>query len=319
MKSRLLPAAAALAALCLGLGPAAPAVPAAPAASPAADSRGCLPDPDGHRRDLLAWMNRFRAQRGLAPLAVSPDLCAVAQRRADEMAAAGSVESSQKAIQGVSRALLAEGYEAHRWTERAILGYDEPVRMVERWGRGAEARFEDTVLGPFEEVGVGVAPADGGTVLALLFAVPRLSEFTRVSAPLADLDEVRAKALARVNEARRSAGRPPVTPNPALDEAAQRYAELMLRGGFYAHVSREGGSPRSRAEAAGYTPFTFLGENIAQGLFGPEEVVERWLGSRDHRRNILAEGAAETGLGVAFGDTPDGFRVLWVQLFGSRR
>jgi uncharacterized protein YkwD len=311
--------AAAGAAFSLVLGSAALPAPASPASAirPERDApTACWPDPRGERQALVAWMNELRAEAGLEPLLVDAHLCAVAQGRAEELAAAGSVESDERAIQRVSRALLAEGYEAHRWTERAILGYEAPLRMAQRWGVGAEQPFRDTVLGPFEEVGIGLAPSDDGTVVSMLFAVPRLSELVRVSEPLADLGEVRAKALVRVNQARRAAGRAPVVPNPRLDDAAQRYAELMLQRGFYAHVTRGGGSPRSRAEAAGYQPFTFLGENIAQGLFGPEEVVERWLASPGHRRNILDEQAAETGLGVAYGDTPKGFRVLWVQIFG---
>lgn len=322
MKRRFPSAVGTLAALSLVCFVAAPALAStAPALKDAAGRRGCLPDGSGDRHALVAWMNELREKAGLEPFLVDPHLCAVAQRRAEEMAAAGSVESSSRTIPAVSRALLAAGYEAHRWTERAILGYDAPVRMAERWGKTGEEPFHGTVLGPFEEVGVGVAPGaeDGGTVLSLLFAVPRLSELTRVSEPLADLDEVREKALARVNEARRAAGRPPVVPNPRLDAAAQHYAELMLHDGFYGHVTHQGGSPRSRVEAAGYRSFTFLGENIAQGLFGPEEVVERWLASPGHRRNILEAQASDTGLGVAFGDTPDGFRVLWVQLFGHLR
>lgn len=318
MKRPTLPAATAWALLSLGLGGLLPGS-ASSAADPmaAAPAQACSPDPDDHRRDLVAWVNQRRAADGLEPLRIHPELCRIAQRRAEEMAAAGSVQSSDRAIQRVSRALLAEGYEAHRWTERAILGYDVPARMAERWGAGAN--LQDTVLGPFEEVGVGVAPADDGVVVALLFAEPRLSELVRVTEPLADLAEVRAEALARVNAARRESGRAPVVANPRLDDAAQRYAELMLARGFYAHESREGGNPKTRVEAAGYGQFTFLGENIAQGLFTPAEVVERWLESPGHRRNVLDARAAETGLGVAYGDTPRGFRVLWVQLFGSLR
>lgn len=311
-----LPAAIALVVLSVGLGFLLPG--SASLASESADAapERCLPDRDDHRRDLVAWVNQRRAAEGLEPLFVHPDLCRIAQRRAEEMAAAGSVQSTDRAIQRVSRALLEEGYEAHRWTERAILGYDVPVRMAQRWGAGTD--LAGTVLGPFEEVGVGVAPGEDGVVVALLFAEPRLSELVRVTEPLADLAAVRAEALARVNAARQESGRPPVAPNPRLDAAAQRYAELMLERGFYSHVSVEGGSPRTRAEAAGYGDFSYLGENIAQGLFEPGEVVERWLASPGHRRNILEERASETGLGVAFGNTPEGFRVLWVQLFGNR-
>lgn len=287
-------------------------------ASSIEEPSACGPGASGERRNLVVWVNDTRVEAGLEPLLADPRLCAIAQVRAEEMAAAASVQSDSQSIQSVSRRLLRSGYEAHRWTERAILGYDPPVRMAERWSLAPETAMRDTVLGPFEEVGVGVAEGPGGTAISLLFAVPRLSELLRVSEPLADLDEVRAQALRRVNEARRSAGRPPVEPAPLLDAAAQLYAEEMFRRGFYGHLSPERKTPADRARAVGYH-YAFLAENIAKGLFEPEEVVERWLDSRHHRDNILHREAVETGLGVAFGDTEDGFQVVWVQMFGRRR
>lgn len=283
------------------------------------DAGACLPDDSGDRHALVAWIDRSRAEAGLEPLRLDPRLCAVAQLRAEQMAAAGSVESDERSIQAVSRGLLGRGYEHHRWTERAVLGPDDPVTMAGRWGRSAETSYRETVLGPFEELGIGVAEGRDGTALSLLFAVPRLSELTRVSEPLADLGSVRSLALSRVNDARRRAKRPPVAASPSLDAAAQRYAEEMLRGRFYSHRSPEGTVPADRAAAAGYGAFAYMGENIAKGLYSADEVVERWLGSRGHRENILHPMAAEMGIGVAFGDTPDGFQVLWVQMFGRRR
>jgi uncharacterized protein YkwD len=284
-----------------------------------AGPRACLPDDSGERRALVAWINELRAESGLGPLSADPRLCAVAQLRAEQMAAAGSVESDERSIQAVSRGLLGQGYEHHRWTERAMLGSDRPLAMVRRWGRSADAAVVQSVLGPFEEIGVGTAAGEQGATVALLFAVPRLSELTRVSEPLADLGSVRSLALSRVNEARRRANRPPVTASSALDAAAQSYAEEMHRRRFYSHRSPEGTAPADRASAAGYGAFAYMGENIAKGLFSADEVVERWLGSRGHQENILHPMAAEMGIGVAFGDTPDGFQVLWVQMFGRRR
>lgn len=292
---------------------------AAPPSPAAAPDVTCSPDAAGERRALLEWVNRTRAEAGLELLLADPRLCAAAQARAGEMAAAGSVESDAESIRSVSRGLFARGYEAHRWTERAILGFDDPVVMAGRWGRAAESSFAETVLGAFEEVGVGIADAGEGTAISLLFAVPRLSELTRVSEPLADLGVVRSEALRRVNRARRRHRRPPVVASPTLDAAAQLYAEEMHRRGFYGHTSPERQTPADRVQAVGYGQFSFLAENIAKGLFEPEEVVERWLDSRHHRDNILHREAVETGLGVAFGETEDGFQVVWVQLFGRRR
>lgn len=296
-------------------------------ALPAAAQRAAVPNGEGEvvareeRGAVVDWINAARESAGLAPLAVDRRLFAVAQERAEALAAAGTVETDAAVLQKVSRALHAGGYQAHRWTERAILGYDEPVRMVRNWSAGADASFADTSLGPFEDVGVGVAAADDGAVaISLLFAVPRSTELVRITEPLRDLDRVREQVLEATNRARREEGKrlSPLRENPELTAAAQRYAERMLAEGFYAHVAPDGATPADRAEAVDYGPIRFLAENIAQGVFEPTEVVERWLASRDHRRNILHPRAAEMGLGLAFGDTPDGFRVLWVQMFGRR-
>lgn len=295
---------------------------ASPAAAAPSDDRSavCPDDPSGERAAVVEWINEVRSQAGLPALATDRRLCAVAQRRAEEMAAAESVETDARALQKVSRSLFGVGYEAHRWTERAILGYQEPVQMVRSWRAGADSSFESTSLGEFEDVGVGVASTDGDAVtVSLIFAVPRRTELTRVSEPLRDLERVRAQALERVNRARQAAKLRPLEENRRLNEAAQRYAERMLAERFYAHVAPDGSNPSNRVAEVDYGPVLFLAENIAQGLFEPGEVVERWLASPDHRRNIEHARAAEIGFGVAYGDTPDGFRVLWVQLFGRRQ
>ena len=48
-----------------------------------------------------------------------------------------------------------------------------------------------------------------------------------------------------------------------------------------------------------------------------EEVVERWMNSSGHRRNILRPGNSVMGVGVAFGENANGFEVIWVQLFAG--
>ncbi len=92
----------------------------------------------------------------------------------------------------------------------------------------------------------------------------------------------------------------------------------MLRRAYYDHVSPEGETVRDRVRAAGGSRRRGLAENIAKGLFTPDEVVRRWMNSSGHRRNILHRGAAEMGLGVAFGENENGFEVVWVQVFASR-
>jgi uncharacterized protein YkwD len=277
------------------------------------------PDLAQAREEVLAWIGDRRAEEGLEPLAPDPILCGVAQRRADDVARAGSVDSTTATVTRVSRRLLSSGYQAHRWTERAILGYRPPVHLVREWSRSGQASYRQTVLGEFEEIGVGIEDVGEGTAVVLLFAVPRISWFRDQVKPLEDLEEVRRVALEGVNRYRSEKGRGAVEADPELDRAAQAHAEDMLERGYYGHRSPDGLQPRDWVQRTRYPELSFLAENIAKGLFLPGETVDRWMDSRDHRHNILHPKARETGLGVAFGDTSDGFQVLWVQLFAAPR
>ena len=58
--------------------------------------------------------------------------------------------------------------------------------------------------------------------------------------------------------------------------------------------------------------YRFAGENLAAGQRTPAEVVQGWMGSQGHRRNILSADFGHLGVGAAIGD--DG-RIYWAQLF----
>jgi uncharacterized protein YkwD len=265
------------------------------------------------RTRLLGAINGDRAAAGLAPLAFDPRLCRAAQERASALAAAGSVESREEDLAHVSRRLFALGYEAHSWSEQALMGSADPFAA---WRSGYPEPYRLHALGDFRHLGIGVARAGDFELVSLLFALPKRDYQLRETAPLADLAAVRAALLARVNAERRAHRLPPLLPDPRLDEAAQRHAEDMLARAYYDHTSPEGAGPRERAEAAGYRARR-LGENIAKGLFSPAEAVERWLASSGHRRNILSRAFTAIGSGLACGDNARGFEVIWVQDFAA--
>ena len=130
---------------------------------------------------------------------------------------------------------------------------------------------------------------------------------------------VRAAALEAVNRFRAEVGLTPVAADAALDRAAQRHAEAMRERGFYDHRGADGSSPRKRAVDAGYPRPGGVGENIAKGIFGGAEVVERWMKSQGHRENLLRPAARFAGLGVAVGDSGragECVEVFWAQLLG---
>jgi uncharacterized protein YkwD len=130
-------------------------------------------------------------------------------------------------------------------------------------------------------------------------------------------------ALAAINAQRQQAGCAALQPNPALQAAAQAHASAMATQDFFDHRGRDGSTMRKRIEAAGYR-WRQLAENIAAGQTSAGEVVDVWMKSPGHRKNILNCSLAETGLAMVYqaDDQPVSghsypFFYYWVQTFGS--
>lgn len=124
------------------------------------------------------------------------------------------------------------------------------------------------------------------------------------------------------NEARLANDLAPLAEQPALVAAAQEYADL------HARISPDrldhglnGSTLDSRAEAEGYTGWTFLAENLVWTSFqpplSPAETVQQWLDSPAHRGNILNPTIKETGVGCYVSVAGRPFRIC-VQEFGAR-
>jgi len=264
----------------------------------------------------LAELNWQRLAHGSAPLRTHQALCRTATERVDEIVRSGGTDQGVAAINRRTRSLYRKGYAAHIWSEAAIIG-GGPERVLEQFREVRPRWYHDAVGGDFEEVGAAASTLEARPVYAILLALPRRSVEWRQAEPLRDLEAVQRIMLAAVNRLRAEEGHSPVALDARLNATAQAHAADMLARGFYDHRSPEGTTPRQRALAAGYPPTGSVGENIAKGPFTPSEVVGRWINSSGHRRNILRAGNALMGVGVAFGETADGFEVLWVQLFGG--
>jgi uncharacterized protein YkwD len=120
----------------------------------------------------------------------------------------------------------------------------------------------------------------------------------------------------RVNQVRQSAGLRPLARNRALELAAQRHAEDMARNNFMSHRGSNGSSPAARIRAAGY-PWITWAENVAVGYPTPAAVMNAWLNSPGHRRNILSPNMQEIGIGFAQA-AGSRWGAFWCQDFGTR-
>lgn len=128
-------------------------------------------------------------------------------------------------------------------------------------------------------------------------------------------DEVRVVEL--VNAERAAHGLPPMAINETLGAAAAGYAGYMAEANFFAHKGLDGSTLVTRAEAAGYRAWSFLGENLAAGQPTPERVVAAWMKSPTHRANVLSAEAAEIGIGKAYNPSSK-YRVYWAMEIGTR-
>ncbi len=268
------------------------------------------------REILLQEVNAQRLAADLVPVVEHPVLDAVARDRAREIANGGSVDPSMARLQATTTRLYRDGYGPHDWTESSLIGR-WGSGVFEQWSEVNPRWYEEVRVGDFEHLGVGVERSGRQPVFTLVFGLSKRSVEWRLASPLADLESVRRELLREVNAQRRERGRDSLRANAILDAAAQKHAEDMLRYSFYSHEDLSGDEVEARVREAGYGRARAVSENIAKGLFSPTEVVQRWMASSGHRRNILSAKVTELGGGVTFGENENGFEVVWVQVFAS--
>ncbi|HEY3079775.1 MAG TPA: CAP domain-containing protein [Chloroflexota bacterium] len=127
----------------------------------------------------------------------------------------------------------------------------------------------------------------------------------------------RARVVELVNGERARNGLAPLWENAALTSAAEAYAATMASADFFSHTGLDGSTLVSRAEAAGYVGWTWLGENIAAGQSTPEQVFQAWMDSPGHRANILSPNAREIGIGHGYNAVAR-YRHYWTMELGDR-
>ena len=139
----------------------------------------------------------------------------------------------------------------------------------------------------------------GGAAFLLLPALP---------AQAASGSVVTGEALSLVNAYRKSKGRSPLVADNALSRAALDQARRLAASGRLSHARF-----RQRMVENG-VPFP-AAENIASGQPTVASVVQAWIGSRGHRRNMLGK---YNRLGVAVARDPkSGNRPYWAMVLSA--
>lgn len=123
-----------------------------------------------------------------------------------------------------------------------------------------------------------------------------------------------ARASARSCGTTRMAAVPPLRLDSRLNRAAQKHSEDQAATKKMTHTTptgavhyRPGMAPWDRMTAEGYR-WTSASENVAAGYRTPEAVMEAWLASPGHCKNVMSATSRDLGVGHK-----DGY---WAQKFG---
>ena len=95
-----------------------------------------------------------------------------------------------------------------------------------------------------------------------------------------------------------------------LYRSALLHAKDMEHNGFFDHISPRHGALEDRLSKVGY-PWSFMGENIAQGQKSLKQALNDWKKSKSHCMLLMSPYPQEMALVK--------YRKTWVHHFGKKR
>jgi uncharacterized protein YkwD len=131
------------------------------------------------------------------------------------------------------------------------------------------------------------------------------------SRPQADV-RMEKQVVELVNKRRAEVGCGRLRVDYRLARTSVFHSRDMAKNDYFSHTGEDGSSPWDRAKRQGYTQPS--GENLAAGHQTAAEVVQGWMDSAGHRKNIVNCDHKAVGVGLARGGS---YGMYWTQMFGS--
>ena len=101
----------------------------------------------------------------------------------------------------------------------------------------------------------------------------------------------------------------PVSWNDLLEKAAKNHSDDMSNKKYFSHIGTDGSDAGARMLSAGYK-WTNFAENIGMGYPTEQDVIDAWLHSPGHCKNIMNKSYKEIGIANVNG--------YWTLDLGSR-
>ncbi|WP_404451423.1 CAP domain-containing protein [Virgibacillus necropolis] len=137
---------------------------------------------------------------------------------------------------------------------------------------------------------------------------PAKKQEQQAPAQSSQLNAYEQQVVELTNNERVERGLEPLKVDVELSKMARDKSRDMSVNNYFSHTSPTHGSPFDMMESYGID-YQSAGENIARGQRTPEEVVNGWMNSEGHRKNILSPKFTHIGVGyVADGN-------YWTQEF----
>ncbi|MDA7747148.1 CAP domain-containing protein, partial [Psychromonas sp.] len=102
-----------------------------------------------------------------------------------------------------------------------------------------------------------------------------------------------------------------------LTLAAEKHSNDMANANFFSHTGSDDSSAGDRITEQGYS-WSSYAENIAAGQTSVQSVVDGWMNSEGHCKNIMSENITEMGLACTTNDSAD-YKTYWTQDFARPR
>ena len=154
--------------------------------------------------------------------------------------------------------------------------------------------------------------------LAILAMIPAalvgmIAVASPAEAAVVSTSTLQSQVVSLSNSQRVKAGCKALRVNADLLRAARGHSRYMATTRRFSHTGARNSTFVARARSAGYT--AARSENIAYGYRSAAEVVNAWMKSPGHRRNLLDCGAKTFAVGVVYAANGNPY---YTQDFGSR-
>lgn len=105
--------------------------------------------------------------------------------------------------------------------------------------------------------------------------------------------------------------------NNLLTLAAEKHSNDMANANFFSHTGSDDSSAGDRITEQGYS-WSSYAENIAAGQTSVQSVIDGWMGSEGHCKNMMSENVTEVGLACTINESAD-YKRYWTQDFARPR